>query len=235
MKRMIYRFLKKNAYWIGAAAFLSLLALSVLLDTPVRMINHAVARAAYVSQLRMLPLPKTPPPAGKNLILIVIDTLRADRLGCYGYGEGTSPCMDRLAAEGFRFRNALAPSSWTKPSVASLMTGLYPGRHGTVGGVELKQRPFDESGPGLWLREALGDRTRLPGSETVLHSAHPYRDHRSGPSKFHPVAGGDSPNRFTWRWRFSCVNVADLAAFSTFSCSCWCWCCWEHSSRCTGY
>lgn len=72
----------------------------------------------------------------KNVILLVIDALRSDRLGCYGYGEGTSPCMDRLAAEGFCFRNALAPSSWTKPSVASLMTGLYPGRHGTVGGVD---------------------------------------------------------------------------------------------------
>lgn len=72
----------------------------------------------------------------RNVILLVIDALRSNRLGCYGYGRGSSPCMDRLAAEGFCFRNALAPSCWTKPSVASLMTGLYPGRHGAVGGVD---------------------------------------------------------------------------------------------------
>jgi arylsulfatase A-like enzyme/4-amino-4-deoxy-L-arabinose transferase-like glycosyltransferase len=72
-------------------------------------------------------------PAGpRNLLLIVVDTLRADHLGCYGYARDTSPNIDALAAEGVRFERAYAPASWTKPSMASLLTGLYPSRHGVT-------------------------------------------------------------------------------------------------------
>ena len=60
-----------------------------------------------------------------SVLLIVVDTLRADHLGCYGYGRNTSPHIDRLAARGVRFRNAIAQSSWTLPSMISLMTGQY--------------------------------------------------------------------------------------------------------------
>lgn len=66
----------------------------------------------------------------RSVILISIDSLRADHLGCYGYGRDTSPRIDRLAAEGTRFARALAPSPWTLPSHASLFTGLYPMTHG---------------------------------------------------------------------------------------------------------
>lgn len=74
----------------------------------------------------------TPPqtPAEPNVILIVMDTTRADHLSAYGYGRPTSPTIDRLAAEGARFETAMVPSSWTLPSVASLMTGLLPSAHG---------------------------------------------------------------------------------------------------------
>jgi arylsulfatase A-like enzyme len=65
-----------------------------------------------------------------NLLFVVIDTLRADRLGCYGYGRETSPELDRFASEGVRFARHLAPSSWTKASMASLWTGMYPARTG---------------------------------------------------------------------------------------------------------
>ena len=65
-----------------------------------------------------------------NVLLIVIDTLRRDRLGCYGYGGGTSPRLDRFAADALLFERCLAPSGWTEPSTASLLTGLYPTRHG---------------------------------------------------------------------------------------------------------
>ena len=68
------------------------------------------------------------PPRG--VILVSIDTLRADRLGCYGYARPTSPFLDRLCAEGVVFENASAPASWTIPSHASLLTGLYPRSHG---------------------------------------------------------------------------------------------------------
>jgi len=67
-----------------------------------------------------------------NIIVITIDTLRSDYLGAYGSEKGLTPFMDSLSHRGVFFRNAVAPSSWTKPSVASLLTGLYPGRHGAV-------------------------------------------------------------------------------------------------------
>ncbi len=69
----------------------------------------------------------------RNLILISVDTLRADRLGCYGYGRDTSPTIDRLAREGSLFVDASAPSPWTLPSHASMFTGLYPRRNGVTG------------------------------------------------------------------------------------------------------
>jgi arylsulfatase A-like enzyme len=65
-----------------------------------------------------------------NVLFILVDTLRADRLGSYGYERDTSPTLDRLAATGVRFERHLAQSSWTKSSMASLWTGLYPQRTG---------------------------------------------------------------------------------------------------------
>jgi arylsulfatase A-like enzyme len=65
-----------------------------------------------------------------NVLFIVIDTLRAERLGSYGYERDTSPQLDRLADSGVRFERHLAQSSWTKSSMASLWTGLYPVRTG---------------------------------------------------------------------------------------------------------
>lgn len=70
-----------------------------------------------------------------NIVLITIDTLRADHLSCYGYERKTSPNIDKIAQNGFMFKNAMAPSSWTAPSVASLCTSLYPISHGMVHGI----------------------------------------------------------------------------------------------------
>ena len=61
-----------------------------------------------------------------NVLLISIDTLRADHLGSYGYPRPTSPRLDQLAREGARFETAVAPTSWTLPSHMSLLTGLDP-------------------------------------------------------------------------------------------------------------
>lgn len=66
----------------------------------------------------------------RNVILISIDSLRADHLGCYGYDQPTSPNIDRLAATGVRFDRAYATSPWTLPSHASMFTGLYADTHG---------------------------------------------------------------------------------------------------------
>ncbi len=73
------------------------------------------------------------PPASSeqpNLIVIVLDTVRSDRLSRYGYFKKTSPTFDRLSEEGALFREAKATSHWTLPSHASLFTGLLPLRHG---------------------------------------------------------------------------------------------------------
>ena len=61
-----------------------------------------------------------------NVILILVDTLRADHLGIYGYPRATSPRIDRLAADGILYPETHAQCSWTKPSVVSLLTSRYP-------------------------------------------------------------------------------------------------------------
>ncbi len=63
-----------------------------------------------------------------NVLFILVDTLRADRLGAYGYARDTSPNIDALAATGVRFAEQVSQSSWTKCSMSSLWTGLYPAR-----------------------------------------------------------------------------------------------------------
>ncbi len=85
-----------------------------------------------------------------NLLLITVDTLRPDRLGCYGYARGSSPHLDALAGEGVVFRNAYSQSGWTLPSMASVLTGLYPHQHGAT--------RFD-----------TGLRLGLPTLATILH------------------------------------------------------------------
>ena len=71
-----------------------------------------------------------PDPADPHVIVIVIDALRPDRLGSYGYHRDTSPNLDRFAAEAWLFKNAISTAPWTKPAIASLLTGLYPRAHG---------------------------------------------------------------------------------------------------------
>ena len=69
-----------------------------------------------------------------NVLVYVIDTLRADRLGAYGYPLNTSPHLDSLARDGLLFTTtSIAQSSWTRTSVASIFTGLYPRSHGVNG------------------------------------------------------------------------------------------------------
>ncbi len=75
-------------------------------------------------------LVKLPAPEGKtaypNVVLLIIDTLRADKLGCYGFSENTSPELDNIARKGVIFKNTFAQSSWTRPSHGSFLTALYP-------------------------------------------------------------------------------------------------------------
>jgi len=71
-----------------------------------------------------------PPEHPRSLILVSIDTLRAEMLGAYGYERPTSPTLDALANRGVLFETAVSTSPWTLPAHASLLTGLYPSHHG---------------------------------------------------------------------------------------------------------
>jgi len=96
--------------------------------------------AAVLSQIEFTPKPR---PEGTidevvslsdrddvNVVFIVIDMLRADRMSAYGYPRNTTPIMKELAKGGIRFANVEAQSSWTKASMASMWTGMYPERTG---------------------------------------------------------------------------------------------------------
>jgi len=75
-------------------------------------------------------VPPEPPPRPRNLVLVVIDTLRWDHVGCYGYPHPTTPAIDRLAAEGVRYRRAYAQAPDTNASIGSLFTSRYPSEIG---------------------------------------------------------------------------------------------------------
>ena len=67
-----------------------------------------------------------------DVVLVVLDTLRADVLSFYGAAEERAPFLARLAEEGTVFEKAFSTSTWTAPATASVLTGTYPDRHGVV-------------------------------------------------------------------------------------------------------
>jgi len=75
----------------------------------------------------------------RGILVVIIDCLRADHLSCYGYDRPTTPTIDKLAESGTVWDRAFAASSWTKPSVASLFTGLHPTEHGVFEGVKRRR------------------------------------------------------------------------------------------------
>ena len=93
-----------------------------------------------------------------NILLISIDTLRADHLGSYGDRHGLTPNLDRLAAQGVRFEPTITAAPWTLPAMASLFTGLYPRHHG--------------AGQITNYRTPLGRSALPPGSWTLTHALH---------------------------------------------------------------
>lgn len=84
---------------------------------------------AWIPSYRFLPLKKNKSNE-MNIVLITLDTTRADHLGCYGYKKDTTPFLDSLARKGILFENAYANATWTLPSHASLFTGMMPSVHG---------------------------------------------------------------------------------------------------------
>jgi len=67
-----------------------------------------------------------------NIVFLVLDTQRSDRLGCYGYSRGTTPNLDAFATQATLFQNAISPAQWTVPSHAAMFTGEPPSTHLTL-------------------------------------------------------------------------------------------------------
>src|SRR5512135_3920105 len=89
-------------------------------------IGLAVFLVAVAAAGLLLLRPRTRP----NVLLVTIDTLRADHVGCYGDSAAATPVLDALAARGVRFTTAVAHVPLTGPSHASILTGLLPLAHG---------------------------------------------------------------------------------------------------------
>jgi arylsulfatase A-like enzyme len=93
-----------------------------------------------------------------NVLVIVVDTLRADHLSSYGYKRDTSPFIDSLAKQGVVFKNAISASSWTQPSHASMLTGRYTYEH------QAETRPLDNR------FETIGEAMQTQGYRTGAFS-----------------------------------------------------------------
>lgn len=134
-----------------------------------------VARAAWLLLLGLclVATAACDRPETRNVVLLVVDTLRADHLGLYGYTRPTSPRLDAWAERGAVFENAFATSPWTLPSFASILTGRLPSEHGAGWPVDLESSHY--------LRTGLADEiTPLPellsraGWRTAAFAGNPF-------------------------------------------------------------
>jgi arylsulfatase A-like enzyme len=108
-----------------------------------------------------------------NIVLIVLDTTRSDRLSAYGYEHQTTPFLEKFAAHGVRFTQAWSVSSWTLPSHATMFTGVHPDVHGAT------QENFAISED----LTTLAERLQKSGYQTAGFSNNPWVSHRVGLSR----------------------------------------------------
>ena len=135
-------------------------------------------------------------PEGPNVLVLVLDTVRADRLSTYGYGRPTTPALDAFAAQGRVFERAVSPGMWTVPSHASLFTGLHVRSHGAHAG----HKWLDDS------HHTLAELLYAHGWDTWLFSANPFLgDHTN-------LAQGYAERHFPWDDRF--VDAATAATMA---------------------
>ena len=149
-----------------------------------------------------------------DVVLVVVDTARRDRFGCYGYGRATTPTIDSLSSEGRLVETMIANAPWTLPSHASLFTGLYPSQHGA----QWQTGPTLNDGVKLTLAELLRD----AGYETICATNNGLISSRTGLARGFDryafrldlergwrrkarrarklLAGGDSGGRVVNRW-----------------------------------
>jgi arylsulfatase A-like enzyme len=112
-------------------------------------------------------------PKKPNVVVVLIDTLRADHLGHYGYARPTSPNLDQFARENVAYRYAITAAPWTPVAVASIFTGLYPSSHGHVPPNSRETAKED----GLMLSpevETIAERLQAAGYATGAISSNPW-------------------------------------------------------------
>jgi arylsulfatase A-like enzyme len=113
-------------------------------------------------------------PEPTSVVLITIDTLRVDRLGCYGYFRDTSPTLDAFSEEAVLFEHAFTPMATTLPAHVSLLTGTNPSRHGVVANVQHFGRRIEQANGA----ETLATMLHRAGYQTAAFvSARPIGSH----------------------------------------------------------
>jgi arylsulfatase A-like enzyme len=137
--------------WSGVV--LGLVAVLVVAVGFATLPNHLMASATH-------PTGRSPSP---NIVLIVWDTTRADHFSSYGYFRNTTPNADQFSQRGVLFENAIAPSSWTLPAMASILTSLLPHQHGAGADIPLGNGP-----------RTLPELLRVGGYETAGFNANPH-------------------------------------------------------------
>jgi arylsulfatase A-like enzyme len=131
-------------------------------------------------------LPRSPAPAGASVVLVLNDTMRRDRMGIHG-GPARTPNFDAFAREHLWFERAVAQAPWTKPSVATLFTSLYPSQHGVVTHPSHQMEAGEALGRSLLASDRLPDAAatlaeayRAAGFRTAAFVANPWMDRRFG-------------------------------------------------------
>ncbi len=153
-----------------------------------------------------------------DLLLIVVESLRADHLGCAGYAQPTTPVLDRLAAGGVLFSNAIATASWTMPSVMSILSGQHSERHGLTG-IDTRAHPQAPS---------LPEQLRASGYQTVGIVANPLLHRKYGFGRgfehyddFTLTMGVDTPSGPVARPEDRYATASGLAATVTRQAAAW--------------
>ena len=147
-----HRFLRRSLPWVAALALVA---------------AAGIEGSKWLAERRALAALSPAPAGAPNVLVIIVDTLRADHLSSYGYSRATSPRIDAVAREGTLFEAAIATSSWTLPSHVSLVTGRYAYENRAQG------QPIDPALPTVAevFRER-GYRTGAFSANTFFFSSH---------------------------------------------------------------
>jgi len=117
--------------------------------------GHETIRAVSLALLFLGGCSGESKPARPNVVLIVVDTLRADRLPFYGSPQNTAPFLADLARRSVVFENAWSPSSWTLPATVSVLTSVHPFQHGVNSLKGLELRPDEDPVPVDYIPEEI--------------------------------------------------------------------------------